>query len=306
MELGLIGLGRMGASMARRLARGGHRVVGVDRAAEIASALAGEEPNVEAAASLDEMIAMLSPPRIVWIMLPAGDATEQAIGALQATLSPGDTIVDGGNSCYKDTARRAAEAAARGLHFVDVGTSGGVWGLSAGYSLTVGGEEAAVARLRPLFEALAPAPDRGWGRVGPSGSGHFVKMVHNGIEYGLMEAYAEGFALLRAKETFSLDLHQVAQIWRRGSVVRSWLLDLIADALADDPELSGLAGWVDDSGEGRWAVCESIALDVPAPVIALALQMRFVSRQGDSYAARVLAALRHRFGGHTPRAADDG
>ncbi len=220
------------------------------------------------------------------------------IDSLLDILSPGDTIIDGGNSNYKDTMRRAARVAARGLHFVDVGTSGGVWGLTEGYSMMVGGEEAVVERLRPVFETLAPAPDKGWGRVGPGGAGHFVKMVHNGIEYGLMQAYAEGFEILKAKKDFELDLHHVAEIWRYGSVVRSWLLDLTAAALAEDQDLSDIRGWVADSGEGRWTVAEAIDQDVPAPVITLSLLMRLVSRQDESYAAKLLAAMRHQFGGH--------
>jgi 6-phosphogluconate dehydrogenase len=220
------------------------------------------------------------------------------IRELSEILSNGDTIIDGGNSNYKDTIRRAKECEEKGIFLVDAGTSGGVWGLTQGYSLMVGGEENAVNRLRPIFEALAPAADRGWGHVGDSGAGHFVKMVHNGIEYGLMQAYAEGFEILKAKESFNLDLHQIAEIWRFGSVVRSWLLDLTANALEDDQELSEISGWVADSGEGRWTVAESIDLDIPAPVITLSLLMRFVSRQEESYAAKILAAMRNQFGGH--------
>ena len=298
MELGIIGLGKMGANMARRLARGGHRVVVYNRTAQKAFALADEEPNVEAVESLEELAAQLGAPRAAWVMVPAGDATEQMVDTLLGILSPGDTIIDGGNSNYKDTMRRAAKVAERGLHFVDVGTSGGVWGLAEGYSMMIGGEKAVVERLRPLFETLAPGPDTGWGHVGPSGAGHFVKMVHNGIEYGMMQAYAEGFEILKAKEDFELDLHHVAEIWRYGSVIRSWLLDLTSAALADDQNLSDIKGWVADSGEGRWTVADAIELDVPAPVITLSLLMRFVSRQDESYAAKVLAAMRNQFGGH--------
>jgi len=297
MDIAMIGLGKMGANMARRLLRGGHRVVGHDRSPGATEALAAET-GLDVAFSLEEVVEKLSPPRVVWIMVPAGDPTERTLDALAALLSPGDIIVDGGNSNYKDTMRRAAGLTAQGLHFVDVGTSGGVWGLAEGYSMMVGGSEEAVERLRPVLETLAPAPDRGWGHVGPSGAGHFVKMVHNGIEYGLMQAYAEGFEIMRAKQEFGLDLHQVAEIWRFGSVVRSWLLDLSAAALADDPELSDIKGWVADSGEGRWTVFEAVDLDVPAPVITLALQARFVSRQDESYAAKLLAAMRNQFGGH--------
>jgi 6-phosphogluconate dehydrogenase len=284
--------------MARRLARGGHRVVAYNRSPDKAVALAREEPHVEAAQTLAELAVRLAAPRIAWVMVPAGDATESAIAELLAILAPGDVIVDGGNSNYKDTIRRAAQVEAQGLSFVDVGTSGGVWGLAEGYSMMVGGKQVAVERLRPALETLAPAPDRGWGHVGPSGAGHFSKMVHNGIEYGMMQAYAEGFEILKAKADFDLDLHQLAEIWRYGSVVRSWLLDLTAVALAEDPDLTALQGWVADSGEGRWTVAEAIDLDIPAPVITLSLLMRLVSRQEERYAAKLLAAMRAQFGGH--------
>jgi 6-phosphogluconate dehydrogenase len=298
MEIGIVGLGKMGANMARRLARGGHRVVAYNRSPDKAVALAREEPHVEAAQTLAELAVRLAAPRIAWVMVPAGDATESAIAELLAILVPGDVIVDGGNSNYKDTIRRAAQVEAQGLSFVDVGTSGGVWGLAEGYSMMVGGKQVAVERLRPALETLAPAPDRGWGHVGPSGAGHFSKMVHNGIEYGMMQAYAEGFEILKAKADFDLDLHQLAEIWRYGSVVRSWLLDLTAVALAEDPDLTALQGWVADSGEGRWTVAEAIDLDIPAPVITLSLLMRLVSRQEERYAAKLLAAMRAQFGGH--------
>ncbi|HHS97597.1 MAG TPA: decarboxylating 6-phosphogluconate dehydrogenase [Chloroflexi bacterium] len=298
MDVGMVGLGKMGANMARRLARAGHRVVAYNRTPSKATALAEEEPNVEAATTLEDLALLLAPPRVVWMMVPAGEPVDRMIGALVEVLSPGDVIVDGGNSNYKDTLRRAEMLARKGLHLIDVGTSGGVWGLAEGYSLMVGGAKEVVDRLRPLFEALAPAPDKGWGHVGPSGAGHFVKMVHNGIEYGLMEAYAEGFEILREKKEFGLDLHRVAEIWRYGSVIRSWLLDLIAAALAEDPDLGTIRGWVADSGEGRWTVVEAIDQDVPAPVITLALQMRFASRQTERFADRLLAAMRQQFGGH--------
>jgi len=298
MELSIIGLGKMGANMARRLARGNHRVVAYNRTLEKAMALAAEEPHVEGITSLEKIAAELAPPRVAWIMVPAGSPTEQTVDALMEVLASGDTIIDGGNSNYKDTMRRAAKVAQRGLHFVDVGTSGGVWGLAEGYSMMVGGEKAVVERLRPIFETLAPGPDKGWSYVGPSGAGHFVKMVHNGIEYGMMEAYAEGFDLLKTKEDFDLDLHRVAEVWRYGSVIRSWLLDLTSAALAEDQDLSEIRGWVADSGEGRWTVFEAIDQDVPAPVITLALLMRFVSRRDESYAAKLLAAMRNQFGGH--------
>ena len=306
MELAMVGLGKMGANMARRLARGGHRVVAYNRSPEKAMALAEEEANVTAVESLQGISTQLSPPRTAWVMVPAGSATEQTVDALLDVLAPGDVIVDGGNSNYKDTLRRAARVSERGLHLVDVGTSGGVWGLAEGYSMMIGGEEEIVERLRPILETLAPAPDMGWGRVGPSGAGHFVKMVHNGIEYGMMQAYAEGFEILKAKEDFHLDLHQVAEVWRYGSVIRSWLLDLTAGALAEDAELSDIQGWVSDSGEGRWTVFEAIDQDVPAPVITLALMMRFVSRQDESYGAKLLAAMRNQFGGHAVRKASQG
>jgi 6-phosphogluconate dehydrogenase len=231
-------------------------------------------------------------------MVPAGRITDETIDTLATLLEPGDTIIDGGNSNYKDSQRRGAALAPKGIGFVDAGTSGGVWGLEEGYSLMVGGDGATVERLRPIFETLAPAKDRGWGHVGPIGAGHFTKMVHNGIEYGLMQAYAEGFSILEHKEEFALDLHQVAQIWRQGSVVRSWLLDLTADALGKNPTMDGIAPWVADSGEGRWTLQEAIDLDVPAPVIALSLIARLRSRDAESFADRLLAAMRNEFGGH--------
>ncbi|MBP7228218.1 MAG: decarboxylating 6-phosphogluconate dehydrogenase [Longilinea sp.] len=300
MELAMIGLGKMGANMARRLLRGGHRVLGMDRSGKMARVLA-QEAGLIPVASLAEAVSALAAPRVVWVMVPAGEATELVIRDLAGLLQAGDTIVDGGNTFYKDDVRRAAELAPLGIRYVDVGTSGGVWGLTEGYSLMVGGLPEAVQPLRPLFETLAPAPDQGWGHVGGVGAGHFVKMVHNGIEYGLMQAYAEGFEILHAKREYDLDLHQVAEIWRQGSVVRSWLLDLTARALAEDANLSDIVGYVADSGEGRWTAFEAIDLDVPAPIITLSLQQRFISRQSESYAAKLLAALRNQFGGHAVR-----
>lgn len=296
MDIAMIGLGRMGANMATRLLGGGHRVVAYNRSEGPIKAI--EEVGAEGARTLDEIIEKLEAPRAVWVMLPAGDPTESAVNELADSLSEGDVIIDGGNSYYKDTMRRAEMLKEKGLFYVDAGTSGGIWGLKEGYSMMVGGEDEVVERLRPIFETLAPGADLGWGHVGPSGAGHFVKMIHNGIEYGLMQAYAEGFEIMKAKEEFGLELHQIAEIWRYGSVVRSWLLDLTAEVLKDDPELSGIEGWVADSGEGRWTVFEAIDRDVPAPVITHSLLMRFVSRQEESYSAKLLAAMRNRFGGH--------
>ena len=296
MDVAMVGLGKMGASMATRLLRGGHRVVAFDVRESATKAIEAE--GVEGARNLEKLVGKLKPPRTVWVMVPAGEPTESVLGELADRLSPGDVVIEGGNSNYKDTVRRAARLKERGLHFLDVGTSGGVWGSTEGYGMMVGGEERVVERMRPIFETLAPAPGKGWGWVGPSGSGHFVKMIHNGIEYGMMEAYAEGFEVLKAKTEFELDLRNVAEIWRYGSVVRSWLLDLIAAALEGGPELDGIKDWVADSGEGRWTVAEAIDLDVPAPVITLSLLMRLASRQERSYAAKLLAAMRKQFGGH--------
>jgi 6-phosphogluconate dehydrogenase len=296
MKIGMVGLGKMGANMAKRLLQGGHQVVvsDLDEAAVATAVADGATPAPE----LADFATLLDASRAVWVMVPAGGPLETVVNNLAGVLSAGDIIVDGGNNNYKETVARAAALQEKGLHFVDVGTSGGVWGLEQGYSMMVGGSEEAVAQIRPALETLAPAADRGWGHVGPSGAGHFVKMVHNGIEYGLMQAYAEGLEILKTKEEFDLDLHQVTEIWRFGSVIRSWLLDLTAEALAENPDLSDIRGWVDDSGTGRWTVFEAIDLDVPAPVITAALQARFVSRQEESYAAKLLAAMRNQFGGH--------
>jgi 6-phosphogluconate dehydrogenase len=296
MEIGLVGLGRMGGNMARRWMRGGHRVTGSARGAATLEAFAKE--GLVPAASLEELVTRLKPPRAVWLMLPAGAATEEAVTRLGSLLSRGDLLVDGGNTYYKDDIRRAAALAPRGIQYLDQGTSGGIWGLQEGYCLMIGGPPAAVERLKPAFVTLAPAPDRGWGRVGPVGAGHFVKMIHNGIEYGMMQSYAEGFALLDSKREFDLDLKSVATIWQDGSVVRSWLLDLVARALKEDPALQGIEPWVEDSGEGRWTVQEALESAVPAPVIALSLMARFRSRQPKSFGDRLLAAMRHQFGGH--------
>ncbi len=296
MELGMVGLGKMGANMTTRLLTAGHSVVVTDRNPEAVRVAA--EGGAIAAESLQELVLKLPAPRAVWVMVPSGATTENVVQELSERLDAGDLVVDGGNSNYKETMRRGEQLKDKDIHFVDVGTSGGVWGLKQGYSMMVGGDGEAVDRLRPILESLAPAPDRGWGHVGPSGSGHFVKMIHNGIEYGMMQAYAEGFDILKQKAVFGLDIHQISEIWRDGSVIRSWLLDLTARALEDDQDLAGIKPWVADSGEGRWTVNEAIDLDVPAPVITLALMMRFASREDDSYAAKLLAAMRNQFGGH--------
>lgn len=303
MDIAIVGLGKMGLNMALRLLRGGLHVVVHNRSAEPVQIAVAE--GAVGALSFADLAQKLEAPRAVWLMLPAGAVTEEAINLFAGLLSVGDILIDGGNSNYKDTIRRATFLADKGIYFVDSGTSGGIWGLAEGYSLMLGGREEAIDLLRPALETLAPAADKGWAHVGQSGAGHFVKMVHNGIEYGMMQAYAEGFEILRAKREFDLDLHQIAQLWRHGSVVRSWLLDLTANALAEDQELSDLRGWVADSGEGRWTVFEAVDLDVPAPVITLALQMRFVSRQDESYAAKLLAAMRNQFGGHAVKRTDD-
>lgn len=296
MRIAMIGLGKMGANMATRLLRGGHEVVAYDL--NETAIQAAEAIGAVGARTLDEVAAKLSTPRIAWVMVPSGNPTEATVNALADRFSPGDIIIDGGNSNYKDSMRHAAGLEDRGLHFVDVGTSGGVWGLTEGYSMMIGGDEAVVEQLRLIFETLAPAADQGWGRVGLAGSGHFVKMIHNGIEYGLMQAYAEGFEIMKAKKEFDLSLHQIAEIWRTGSVVRSWLLDLTANALAEDEDLTGIKAWVPDSGEGRWTVFEAVDLDVAAPVITMALQRRLRSRDEAPFSDKLLAALRNQFGGH--------
>jgi len=296
MIFAMVGLGRMGGNMVKRLLLGGHEVVVWNRSQDPVK----EAVNAGAIAStsIDDLVTKLEPTRVVWVMLPAGDVTENMIKQLTDKLSPGDIIIDGGNSNFKDTIQRAEWITAKGFHYIDVGTSGGIWGLTEGYAMMVGGTKEAVEQIRPLLETLAPAPDLGWGHVGPSGSGHFVKMVHNGIEYGMMQAYAEGFEIMRAKKDFNLDMYQIAELWRYGSVVRSWLLDLTANALKENPNMDGIAGWVADSGEGRWTVFAAIDEDVPAPVITLSLMMRFVSRQDESYGAKLLASMRNQFGGH--------
>jgi 6-phosphogluconate dehydrogenase len=287
MKLGMVGLGRMGAGMTERLRGAGHEIATYD-------------PNVESTAdSLVELVRQLERPRAVWLMIPAGEITEQAFQELKGFLGDGDTIVDGGNSYFRDSQRRAGEASERRLHFVDVGVSGGIWGLREGFCLMAGGEREPVERLEPIFQALAPPG--GYAHVGPSGAGHFVKMVHNGIEYGLMQAYAEGFDIMQGSE-FDLDLAQISAIWQHGSVVRSWLLELLHVALEQHGgDLADVAGYVEDSGEGRWTIAEAIAENVPAPVITAALYARFASREDESFAAKVSAALREQFGGHAVR-----
>src|SRR5678816_1405084 len=296
MELGMIGLGRMGAAMTKRLLTAGHTVVAYDqdRAAVERSITDG----AVGAVSLDALVSRLAPPRTVWVMVPAGDAVDDTIERLTRLLKADDTLIDGGNSNFRDTMQRAFSVQKSGVHFVDVGTSGGIWGLKEGYCLMIGGDAAVVKRIQPLFESLAPANDRGWAHVGPVGAGHFTKMVHNGIEYGLMQSYSEGFALLEKNKDFRLDLPKIAEIWRHGSVVRSWLLDLTAQSLAENPTLEGIGPSVADSGEGRWMVAEAIAADVPCPVITLSLLERIRSRVQDSYGNKILAIMRHKFGGH--------
>jgi len=293
MELGMIGLGRMGANMSERLVRGGHRVVSYDRSVEALERVV--DKGAVGARSLADLAAKLSLPRAVWLMVPSGDPVDQTIDELLPSLAQDDVVIDGGNSNYKDSIRRAEKLKGHGLHFVDAGTSGGIWGLQNGYCMMVGGEKAVVERLEPIFKTLAP-PD-GYLHVGPSGAGHFVKMIHNGIEYGMLQAYGEGFELLKASP-FGLDLGRIAHLWNQGSVVRSWLLELAESAFQKDPQLASIKGYVEDSGEGRWTVIEAIEKSVPAPVLMLSLFARFASRQEDSFSAKVIAALRNEFGGH--------
>jgi len=293
----MIGLGKMGANMVRRLCQGGIEVVGYNRSKEIMDTL-GDEVGMLKAATIANAVKQLDAPRIVWIMLPSGQPTEKALKELEKRLSFGDIVIDGGNSNYHDTMRRNAMLAQSGIGYIDVGTSGGVWGLKNGYCLMAGGEKKYIDVIKPILKVLAPAEDRGWAHVGPSGAGHYTKMIHNGIEYGMMQAYAEGFDLLRSKADFHLDLAQISELWRHGSVVQSWLLDLTAGALQKDQKLDSIAPLVPDSGEGRWTVEESIHLGVPAPVITLALQMRFASQDEEGYGNRMLSVMRNAFGGH--------
>ncbi len=322
MELGMIGLGKMGGYMTERLIKGGHRVVGFDRDAATVQQIAGK--GAQGANSLESLVTQLKAPRVIWLMVPAGAPVDGTIASLLPHLSEGDTIIDGGNSNYRDSMRRAAELKPKNINFVDVGTSGGVWGLKEGYSMMIGGDAAVVERLSPIFKTLAPGPDKGWGRIGPAGSGHFVKMVHNGIEYGMMASYAEGLNILHhanagkqksavdAETTplrdpehykYDLNLADVAEVWRRGSVIASWLLDLAATSLLDSPDLAKFAGRVSDSGEGRWTIRAAIDEAVPAPVLSAALYERFSSRGDDDFADKLLSALRYEFGGHKEKAA---
>ena len=299
MELGMVGLGKMGANMAERLVQGGHKVTDFDPSADARKAVAAK--GVAGADSLEALVKALPAPRVLWLMVPAGKVTDDTVNALLPLLAKGDTVIDGGNSNYKDTLRRAALYAGHGLGYVDSGTSGGVWGLKEGYSMMVGGDAKTVDALKPIFETLAPAADQGWGRVGPVGSGHFTKMVHNGIEYGLMQAYAEGFSILKHKQEFGLDLAQIGNIWRDGSVVRSWLLELATDALSKNPTMQGIAPYVVDSGEGRWTVLAAVDEGVPAAVITTALTERFQSRGLGEFSDKVLSAMRSEFGGHAEK-----
>ncbi len=296
MKLAMIGLGRMGANMAERLIRGGHEVAGFDPNEDARKLF--EQKGGASVSSLASLAQALPKPKILWMMVPAGAPVDETIESLLPLLGKGDILIDGGNSNFKDSMRRAESLKKNDIAYVDCGTSGGIWGLEEGYSMMIGGDTNVVESLRPIFETLAPAKDKGWGRVGPCGAGHFVKMVHNGIEYGLMQAYAEGFSIIKHKKAFTIDAHQVAEIWRYGSVVRSWLLDLAADALAKNPNLEGIAPVVADSGEGRWTVFEAIDNDVPAPIITLSLLERIRSREVESFGDKLLSALRNEFGGH--------
>lgn len=304
MKLAMIGLGKMGANMVRRLVLDGHEIVAYDVDADSATALAEEHENISAVNSLDELIKAMQPPRAIWLMVPHQFVDDSIESLLAVGMDKGDLLIDGGNSNFNLSKQRAERLSKSDILFVDSGTSGGVWGLENGYSIMVGGTDEAIKLLRPALESLAPAKDKGWGHVGPAGAGHYVKMVHNGIEYGMMQAFAEGFEMLEAKKEMDLDLQQVSEIWQHGSVVRSWLLDLIADAFKDDKSLSSLSDYVDDSGEGRWTVQDSIDLAVPTPVLTLALQMRFRSRQDDAFAGKVLNAMRAGFGGHSIKPAE--
>jgi len=297
MEFGMVGLGRMGGNMARRLARQSRKIAVMNRSFDVTEALVKETGHI-ACRDYAELVAVLEKPRIIWLMLPAGDVTETALSTLLPLLSPGDLIVDGANAHYQDGAPRAVRCAERGIEFVDAGVSGGIWGLENGYCIMFGGSDTAAARLKPYLEVLSPTLTTGWLHTGPVGSGHYVKMIHNGIEYGMMQAFAEGFALMKDKSGFNLDLAEIAELWRHGSVVRSWLLDLSADFLAEDQVLDDIAPFVADSGEGRWTALASIEQGIPVPVIMLSLMMRFTTQGRNDYAAKMLAKMRHGFGGH--------
>lgn len=303
MKLGMVGLGKMGANMTTRLLEGGHELVVTDMNLGVVKK-AGESGAITST-GLKDLVSKLEAPRIIWVMVPSGKPTEITVMALSTMVEAGDIIIDGGNSNYKDTIQRGETLKEKGVHYVDVGTSGGVWGLIEGYSMMIGGDEEIVSSLRPIFKTLAPSADTGWGYVGPSGAGHFVKMVHNGIEYGMMQAFAEGFAIFKKKEEFNLDLAEVSRIWLHGSVVRSWLLDLIHDALKQDQQLDDIAAFVPDSGEGRWTVFEAIDLSVSAPVITAALQERFRSRDDNSYTDKLLSVMRNQFGGHAVKKSNE-
>ena len=323
MQLGMIGLGRMGANMVRRLLRGGHACVAFDRNVDNVKQL--QKEGATGARSLDELVSRLERPRVAWVMVPAGGATEETVGALSERLEAGDIVIDGGNSYYKDDVRRAEQLRPRGIHYVDVGTSGGIWGLERGYSMMIGGPKEAVGHIDPILKTLAPGrgdiprtpgreekggtAEEGYVHCGPAGAGHFVKMVHNGIEYGLMQAYAEGFDIFRNANSeevpenlrYELDLADIAEVWRRGSVVSSWLLDLTAAALLENPDLSNYSGFVQDSGEGRWTIFAAVERAVPVDVLSASLYARFRSRQEHTFAEKVLSAMRHKFGGHVER-----
>ena len=303
LKIGMVGLGKMGANMVRRLRKGGHDVVGYSLDAEAVRQLA-QECGMEPAGTLADVVKQLSAPRVIWLMLPAGEVTEFTLNQLKGLLSPGDVVIEGGNSYYKDSQRRAEELRKIGVGYVDAGTSGGVWGLANGYALMVGGDKEVVDKVLPIIKSLAPAEDKGWLHCGPSGSGHFTKMIHNGIEYGMMQAYAEGFALLKGKEGFDLDIAAISEMWRHGSVVRSWLLDLTAEFLAVDQELASIDPYVTDSGEGRWTVLESVEQGVPTPVMTMALMRRFASQGKGDYPNKLLAMMRKGFGGHAVKSGE--
>lgn len=303
MNLGMVGLGKMGANMTKRLLKGGHELVVTDLNEDAIKE--AESDGAVGATSIEDLVSKLDAPRVVWVMVPAGKPTISTLETLGDLLDEGDIVIDGGNSNYKETMTHGDALAEKGVFMVDVGTSGGVWGLKEGYSMMVGGEEDKVEYIRPILETLAPASDKGWGYVGPRGSGHFVKMVHNGIEYGMMQAYAEGFSIFKAKEEFNLDLAEVSRIWQHGSVVRSWLLDLMHDAFTQDQDFEDIAPYVSDSGEGRWTVFEAIDLDVSAPVITMSLLRRLRSREEDSYTDKLLNVTRNQFGGHAIAKKDD-